>query len=298
MPNQERGVRRTVVGLIVALTVGCIAYRLLVVGRLEHSSLLFIGLPAILAIMTVLVAKPVSATGTICMVIVLGLCLASILFGESMGCLLFASPLFFLVGIVTGALIDHSRNKSGGNGTALSLPILILVLGTGLEGVVPGAEFDREDTVTVTRTVASDSGRVRQTLAETPRFDRPLPAFLRLRLPVPGAVSGVGLAVGSRRVVEFQSGGHHPGSLVLNVAESSPGRVRFEALSDDSYLVHWLSWRDATVTWRPTAAGDTEVTWTLRYRRRLDPAWYFGPIERLAVRLTAGYLIETAATPR
>jgi hypothetical protein len=298
MPAAERKDQRRVVGIVVALTIGALAYRLLVAGRLEHSALLFTGIPAVLAIVTVLVGKPATATGTICMTITLGLCLAGILFGETLGCLLFASPLFYVIGILTGALIDHGRSKSGGGGRALSLPILMLILGTGIEGVAPGAEFNREEVITVTRIVPADAGRVRQILGETPRFDRQLPALLRLRFPVPGTISGAGLAVGAERVVEFRSGGHHPGHLVMNVTESSPGRIRFEARSDDSYLVHWLSWRDATVTWRPTTLGETEVTWTLRYRRRLDPAWYFGPIERLAVRLTAGYLIETVATPR
>ena len=41
----------------------------------------------------------------------------------------------------------------------------------------------------------------------------------------------------------------------------------------------------------------TRVTWTLRYRRGLDPAWYFGPMEQYAARLAAGYLIDTVATP-
>jgi hypothetical protein len=39
------------------------------------------------------------------------------------------------------------------------------------------------------------------------------------------------------------------------------------------------------------------VTWSLRYRRMLDPAWYFGPMQRYANQLTAGYLIDTLATP-
>ena len=29
----------------------------------------------------------------------------------------------------------------------------------------------------------------------------------------------------------------------------------------------------------------TQVTWSIRYRRDLDPAWYFGPMERFAVGL-------------
>jgi hypothetical protein len=39
------------------------------------------------------------------------------------------------------------------------------------------------------------------------------------------------------------------------------------------------------------------VTWTLSYRRRLDPAFYFAPLERYGVRLAADYLIATLATP-
>ena len=39
------------------------------------------------------------------------------------------------------------------------------------------------------------------------------------------------------------------------------------------------------------------MRWTLRYKRLLDPAWYFGPWERYAVKLTADYLIQTVATP-
>jgi hypothetical protein len=39
------------------------------------------------------------------------------------------------------------------------------------------------------------------------------------------------------------------------------------------------------------------VRWTIRYRRDLDPAWYFGPWERYAVRLAGNYLIDNVATP-
>ena len=49
-------------------------------------------------------------------------------------------------------------------------------------------------------------------------------------------------------------------------------------------------------TFRPQ--GDrTQVTWTLAYERALDPAWYFGPWERYATRLAAGYLIDAVARP-
>ena len=42
-------------------------------------------------------------------------------------------------------------------------------------------------------------------------------------------------------------------------------------------MTHYLTWQEARVEWEPVGAGATRVTWTLRYRRDLDPAWYFGP---------------------
>jgi hypothetical protein len=70
-------------------------------------------------------------------------------------------------------------------------------------------------------------------------------------------------------------------------------------VSDESKVAHWLDWEYADVRWRPVDgnSGFTEVEWTLGYRRLLDPAWYFRPWERYAVRLAAGYLIQTNATP-
>jgi hypothetical protein len=87
------------------------------------------------------------------------------------------------------------------------------------------------------------------------------------------------------------------GDLVLELAESGPGIVRWRAVSDTSHMTHFLDWTDIVVRWERVGAYETKVTWTLRYRRGLDPAWYFGPMERYAVGLTAGYLIDAVATP-
>jgi hypothetical protein len=87
------------------------------------------------------------------------------------------------------------------------------------------------------------------------------------------------------------------GDLVLEVEESRPGLIRWRAVSDSSHMTHFLDWRASVVQWEAIDARTTRVTWTLRYRRGLDPAWYFGPMERYAMRLAAGYLIDSVATP-
>lgn len=87
------------------------------------------------------------------------------------------------------------------------------------------------------------------------------------------------------------------GELTLTLEESRPGLVRWRALSDTSHMTHFLAWREIVVRWDAVDAATTRVTWTVRYQRGLDPAWYFGPMERQAVRLAARYLIDSVATP-
>ena len=87
------------------------------------------------------------------------------------------------------------------------------------------------------------------------------------------------------------------GNLTLAVEEMGPGFVRMRATGDDSHMTHFLNWREADVQWEAVGANSTKVTWRLRYRRGLDPAWYFGPWERYAVGLAAEYLIQSVATP-
>jgi hypothetical protein len=294
---------RTLVASILALTLASLAYRLLIYSNLQHTSLVFIGIPALLAL-SLLWVQPKTTAGTVHKTVALALCMSGILFGEGFICIVMASPLFFLVGGVVArlrrsepSLDDLEDNQSDMAANAKRLGI-ILIVPLSLEGVMPGIEMSRAEEVTLSRIVPASAEAVRASLAASPRFDAELPGFFRIGFPVPGATSGEGLAVGDRRSVQFLHGGHHPGTLHLEVTSSSARAVVFTAVADDSYISHWLSWRSAEVSWQETALGQTRVTWTLRYERRLDPAWYFAPLERYGVRKAADYLIESLATPR
>jgi hypothetical protein len=296
---RERMARLTVVGVVVTLVVVSIAYRVLVVHHLEHTSLVFIGLPALAAI-TLLHTRPRTAIGTVNKVIAILLCLSGILFGEGLICIIMAAPIFFLVGTVIGWVINKLTARQSpddprsGNWRGV---VSLVVVPLSLEGVVPSFAFNREEQVTVSRTVEATPDDVRLTIASLPRFDRELPRFFRLGFPTPMHVSGDGLRVGDERRVMFAHGQHHNGALVMRVAATGSSSALFTVVSDSSYITHWLSWEEADVRWEQVDAGHTRVTWTLRYRRRLDPAWYFAPLERYGVGLAAGYLIETLATP-
>ncbi len=290
--------QRTLVGLIAALVLGSILYRLLVYGHLEQTSALFVGLPAVLAIALTLTPRARSATGMVMKGITICLLMSGILLGEGFICIVMASPLFFVAGLIIGVCVDYSRSKKQEQSSLRTYCLLlVLFLPLSVEGVNEKLSFARDEVVVAESTVAGRAVDVEQTLSSEPRFDKTLPLYLRMGFPRPAETSGRGLQVGDIRVIRFAGGEGQPGDLVLQVVESGPGMVRFQMLSDTSHISHWLDWKEAEVNWRETESGRTQVSWTLRYTRRLDPAWYFGPWERYAVRCAARYLIDTLATP-
>ena len=145
--------------------------------------------------------------------------------------------------------------------------------------------------------MSAPAAEVERALSSSPRVDLPLPFYLRLGFPRPVEAHGAGLRPGDLRHIHFAGGDGAPGDLILVVSDSSPGHVRFRAISDQSKIAHWLAWESCEVDWSAQDAGHTRVAWTLRFRRSLDPLWYFRPWERYAVRLAAEHLIRANATP-
>ena len=83
----------------------------------------------------------------------------------------------------------------------------------------------------------------------------------------------------------------------MRVTERHPGYARFETVSDQTKLTQWVQWTSSEVEWTALDEGHTTVTWRIDFMRQLDPAWYFTPWERAAVKEAASYLINANATP-
>jgi hypothetical protein len=285
----------TLIGIIVALTVGVAAYRLLHAGGIDETSALFIGLPTVLAIALALTPRAKSATGMIMKGLTIALLLSGPVLREGFICVLMASPLFYLVGGLIGWAVDVNREKrAGGNQTVLTLVIGPLLL-MSLEGVTPSASFSTALAVEVTKPVLASPTAVENQLAGPPRFAKPLPWFLGIGFPSPTAAEGSGLRIGDRRTMYYSRGGA-PKKLIFEVADRGPGYLRFRAIEDETKIGTWLNWSDAEVRWAARADGGTDVTWTLHFSRRLSPAWYFGPLESFGATQAADYLIDTLAT--
>ena len=284
----------TLIALIVAYAAGSILYRLLIEHNLGHSAAMFIGIPAVIAILLALTPKAKTITGAIVKGITFALLIIAPLLGEGYLCILMASPLFYLVGIVVGIVVDWLRKRRR---ATLSCVILVL-LPMSLEGVIPGLSFNRDQVVEVRSVVEAPADLVEHYLVLSPDLTRRLPPALRIGFPPPLEAWGNGLEIGANRIIHFAGAeGDPPGDLIMRVTEHRRGYVRFQTVSDSSKLTQWIRWDSSEVEWQQLDRTHTEVKWRVHFQRQLDPAWYFAPLERAAVGQAARYLIQANATP-
>ena len=277
--------------VIVAVAAASIMYHIIVMKRLKQTSLLFIKIPTVLALIVACTPKPKSAMGGVLRATTLGLLIFGVFLGEGFVCILMASPLFYLVAIIIGAA------RSSSNRTVLPALVLAGLVPMSFEGTHSRLSFNREETVQATAIIDASSTQVEHALSRSPRTDLPLPYYLRAGFPRPVEAHGAGLHPGDLRVIHFAGGEGKPGDLTMKITDSTPGHLHLVGVSDKSKIAHWLQWKESEVRWSTAGEGRTRVSWTIRYRRLLDPAWYFGPWERYGTRLAAGYLIDTLATP-
>ena len=303
--KEENGARFALATIIIAVAVAAVAYRAILSHGLQQTAALFVGIPALLAVAVVFGVSPKSATGVACKAVTIALLVSLLFLWEGMLCVMMSAPLFYAVAIAITWVVELFRDRDRDRIITLrSCAFLLAIVPMTLEGVTGLTTIDRDDSVTVSRIVHASPDAVRRALLEAPRFDRALPLILRAGFPSPVATRIERDASGTRVVIQMRGGemllnGMEPrtGDLTLRLEESAPGLVRWHAVSDTSHMTHFLSWRDIVVRYDALDANTTRVTWAIHYDRALDPAWYFGPIERYAVRRAADYLVDSVATP-
>ena len=288
--------RLILAGIIVSVGIAAFFYRAIYGSGLGQTAALFVGIPTILSLACVFVPTR-SATGVAMKSVTVGLLFSLVFLEEGVLCILMSAPLFFAVALMIGAAAQGSRN----NGRYFSSWIAFMaIVPMSMEGVTPMTTIDRAVTVSETRIITASIADVAAAIAAPPRFDRVLPRYLAMGFPRPTSTRiEDGRWIIRMRGGEMRLNGMEPraGDLVLERDGAGDSFVSWRAVSDDSHMTHFLNWEASRVEWQAIDRHTTRVTWTLQYRRGLDPAWYFGPMERYAVRLAAGYLIESVATP-
>ena len=275
--------------LILALAVARLVYGVLSETGLRETSALFIGLPALLAIIMTLTPNAKSVTGMIIKGMIIAMLMSGIILQEGFVCVLLASPLFLAVGLIIGKLSDANRENRVQANALLLIPFLFL----SLEGTSEGLSFNREQAVVVERILPVNASEIEMLLAQTPEFKRQVPPFLQLGFPRPSDASGMGLSVGSERIITFTNGVEEVGQLNLVVNQFENNSVQFQAIYDNTPIAEWLTWQTTEIQWQTVDENHTAVILTITTERRLAPYFYFAPLERFGVEQAANYLTDS-----
>jgi hypothetical protein len=282
--NKTEKSKKVLYAVVAVLAIASIAYRLIVFVHLEQTTLLFVGLPALITVLVIkFTGTPKSAYGIAFKTITIFLLMSGILLGEGVICIIMAAPLFYGVAAV---LVYISKNSGPKLQAIIIIPILIL----GIESFDSGRE-QKLSIVTVTRVVNTDVSL--NSLNNNPEFIQDIPTFFELGFPVPISVQGAGTNVGNFRKIQFESSTKGIGTLHLVIMENSENKVRFKTVSDNTHISHWLLWDEVEISLSANSNGTTTVNWTTSYRCALSPSWYFEPLERFAVQTSTNHLIDS-----
>jgi hypothetical protein len=258
---------------IVAVTAVSATFLLHRSGRLD-SAALFVGLPLVLAVILALAPPAKSLHGLTFRVVTFGLLITSAFLHEGAACVLMAAPLVYGVAHLIAELVSQARRRTQHRAALAVIPLLLI---TSLEGTA--YRVDPEQTVSTERVVAMAPADVVRRIQHGPDFSATKPFLLRFSgYPTPTAAVGKDLAIGTRWTFTLAGG-----EIVTQVSARDSERIEFTVVSDSSKTTRWLHWRRAIIHLTPLATGGTSVRLELSFVRRLDPSWYFGPIEQAMV---------------
>lgn len=242
----------------------------------------------------------------------------SLLLFEGFLCVLMFLPVYFFFAM-TIVLADtrhikaprdsvlHDPNDGGGTGRKLRaslIPAVIVIL--SLDGVSgAGITLGPDRATVVSRTAVMDlsPAQIRENI-----IDHTYPASGRSRLlalfPRPVSVDAKSLEVGAVHTaqMEYRRWGLadvnvHRGSTAMEITQSTPTQLRARFIHDDSYLSHYMTFETWAMDMVPLTDGQTRVTITVSYDRKLAPSWYFGPLQKKAVSDGLAYALSDILAP-
>jgi len=277
--------------------------RLILDSRFSHSALFYVAIPFTVSILLALVTSPSkkqNAWGAYLRDMRLGtivlLGTSAFLF-EGFLCVLFIIPIYYIV-LTLGFLFKLSweraeRKRHKANASVIPLFVAILAL----EGLAPSTSFERQNSVTQTLIIAATIEELKANMARP--IDLPGKRALYLSVfPLPVESKTGSLQAGDIHTLSFVYKrwfvtNIDKGELHLRIDEVGERHVKTSIVKNTSYFSKYLTIQGTEVKFTPLSDGRTTVSLTVHYKRLLDPAWYFDPLQKLAVNQSADYLIRS-----
>ncbi len=169
------------------------------------------------------------------------------------------------------------------------------MVAASLEGVLPATSFERYNEVSVTQIVNADISTIKERLKQPIHLSENRNLFLKL-FPLPQNIQAETLNQGDVHQLDFVyhrwfATNTHEGSMKVKLAHVSDFSIETE-IDDTSYISNYMQLHGTKLQFKPLSAGQTEVTLQIQFDRKLDPFWYFEPLQRFAIEQSAAYLID------
>lgn len=222
----------------------------------------------------------------------------SALLFEGFLCVLMFMPIYIFFAAIGYALAPKELpTKNSADVFRVSIvPVIIALI--SLEGVNASLSMEREHSVTRTQIVKLSTAQIHDNLAKPIHLDAKRSAFLSL-FPLPTHVEAGSLKAGDIHKAHFtykrwgmDGVNVKTGQTWLKLASVEPHHIKTEVVKDTSYFAHYLTIHGTDIQLKPLDATTTEISLTIHYRRELDPAWYFGPLQKTAIKESGDYLIN------
>lgn len=285
--------RKSALLILVLIAVLTVAIRLLFLIEMNHTGLLYVSLPFVIAIcLIVFTNSPEGAdlkssywrTIRNSLIVLFG---SSALLHEGFLCVLFVIPIYLVLVTLAYIFAVLFRRAKSRPGKLYSSTIPLLVLISSLEGVLPELTIDRNQQVSVSRILPLTPEQIKHNLVQPMVLSKSNNALLAL-FPMPKQIKAGSLEEGDIHEVHYQYDrwiftNSHNGRTLLKVAEVSDSVIKMQVLEDTSYIAHYMKIQGTQLTFEPVDENNTRVTLKVEFERSLDPAWYFSPLEKYGV---------------
>ncbi|MEM7366394.1 MAG: hypothetical protein AAF525_20460 [Pseudomonadota bacterium] len=275
-------------------------------SSLGHSALTYVGVPWLVSLMVVLLLQKGRFDSIWLSFFIFGfylvtiLLLVSILTSEGFICVLFFIPIYLMIGFVmflVYALVQivgavHRRWLK--RFQTVVFPAVVLVL--SMEGTHEALTFDRWNHVYAETETHLTEAELLRNLNQPIDLNKDRGWLLGI-FPMPYEIETSDLSPGAVHVVRMRYHrwfvtNTHEGEVHLLIKTVSPDEVTTEVLFDSSYVSTYLSLTGTSIRFDEIEGGRLRVSLAMTYRRNLDPAWYFQPIQRFAVKQFADFLLR------
>lgn len=290
--------RSQTIRILFIIALAAVVIRLLLDSRFATTSLLYLAVPFVVSVLIhqCVPYEPETTRGRQLFnhlrdATVVMLATSFVLF-EGFICVLMFMPIYYVCVLIHYAF---TRNREMTTMKALGLPAVVTVM--SLEGVFPATSFPRVMAVTHVRVVDAEIAQLKQNMAAPIAFPNERNWFLSI-FPLPVSVAAGSLNAGDVHRLDFVYKrwfytNIHEGVFALEISDVGADFVRTTVVENTSYLANYVQIDGTEVRFTALDDGTTEVALTIHYQRKLDPAWYFGPMQKYAFEASAAYLMDT-----